>query len=315
MPSAFLRALAGPDLAVDLGSATTRVASAAGGAPLAAPSTCEGRTALAGGVVVDVECAAAVLRPLFARLRRLGLARPRVVASAPSDAAPEERQAVEEAVRRAGAIAVTVYPEPLAAAVGSGIDLASPWAQLVVDVGHGVTDCAVLRSGGVVASRARRVGCGDLERAVREHVASRCGVEPTPAEVRSLLRQVWQAEKPGSEPPAAVAVRGCAVALAGLAADVAPTRDAIAGVVSRLLRDVPHDVGAELVESGIALTGGGALLPGLAACLARETGLSVRPVGDPLNAVVQGDLELLAGLAGAHAWARSRQAAASLWAG
>lgn len=144
--------------------------------------------ALRGGVVVEPECAVEILRPLFARARRFSLGRPRVVATVPTDANRDERFALEESVRRAGAAAVALAPEPLAAAIGAGLDLGLPYAQLVVDLGHGVTDCIVVRSGQIVESSAHRVGCGDLEEALVRHGAGR-RVQGCRKMIRSVAEQ------------------------------------------------------------------------------------------------------------------------------
>ena len=266
MAVSLLRKLLQTDLAVDLGSATTRVAGAFRHQTFEAPSAVGETRALRGGVVVDPDCAAEVLRPLFAKVRRLGLLRPRVVATVPTDANEEERCFLEEAVRQAGAATVALAPEPLAAAVGERLDLGLPYAQLVVDIGHGVTDCVVVRSGEVVESRARRVGCGDLEDALVRNLAGRDGTALTAEAARRRLRR-----------------QGLALSEA-----LSPAADSILGLVAELVREVPHEIGAELVESGLFLTGGGALLPGLAEALDRRTGLRVRRFRDPLGAVVQG---------------------------
>lgn len=280
MENLLLRKLRGPDLAVDLGSATVRVANAWSRHTLQAPSSIGETHALRGGVVVEPDCAVEVLRPLFARIRRFGLARPRVVATVPTDADRDERLALEESVRRAGAAAVALAPEPLAAAVGAELDLSLPYAQLVVDIGHGVTDCVVLRSGAVLESSARRVGCGDLEEALVRDWAGRHGTVLPAETARAMLRE-----------------RGL-----GLAGALAPAAELILGLVESFVREVPHDVGAELVESGIHLTGGGALLPGVAAALSRRTGLLVRRVPDPLSAVVQGGRRLIRSVAEQGTW-------------
>lgn len=277
--ASLLRKLLRPDLAVDLGSATTRVASAYSPCILKAPSVLGETRALRGGVVIEPDCAVEILRPLFAKIHRLGLVRPRVVATVPTDANSDERLTLEETVRRAGAAAVTLAPEPLAAAIGAELDLSLPYAQLVVDIGYGVTDCVVIRSGQILESRALRVGCGDLEEALVRRWAERHGPGLTAEAARGmLLRQGLS-----------------------LAKVLAPADEAILGFVTRLVREVPHDIGAELVESGIHLSGGGALLPGLPEALARRTGFHVRSFQDPLGAVVQGGRKLIASIPAASA--------------
>ncbi|HEX7182333.1 MAG TPA: rod shape-determining protein [Thermoanaerobaculia bacterium] len=305
----LLRRLQGPDLAVDLGSATTRVASASSRRTLKAPSMVGRTRALRGGVVVEPDCAVEVLRPLFARIRRFGLARPRVVATVPTDADRDERRTVEEVVRRAGAAAVALAPEPLAAAIGAELDLSLPYAQLIVDIGYGVTDCVVVRSGGIIESSARRVGCGDLEEALVRYVADRHGAVISAAAAREAMLGLWLDPEPRwSGRKKLVCERGGArggevmVELANLAEALAPARERILGVVERLTREVPDGIGAELVESGLHLTGGGALLPGLPAALARRTGLRVRRFPDPLGAVIQGGRRLIESVTRQGAW-------------
>lgn len=283
MPT-LLRKLLGPDLAVDLGTATTRVASAWGRRMLRAPSVVGGTRALRGGVVVEPDCAVELLRRLFSQVRRFGLTRPRVVATVPTDADRDERLTVEESVRRAGAAAVALAPEPLAAAIGAELELGLPYAQLIVDIGHGVTDCVVVRSGAVIESAARRVGCGDLEEALIRHRAGRQGSVLSAETARALLRE-----------------RGLA-----LSAALSPADEAILGFIAGLVRDVPHDVGAELVESGIHLTGGGALLPGLAEAVERRTGLRVHRVPEPLSSVVLGGRRLIRTVTDQDGWSASR---------
>ena len=303
----LLRALRGPDLAVDVGTSTVRAASSAHARVWQAPAGLAGRPAVRGGVISDPDCAIAVVRGLLRRARRRGLLRPRVVASAPSDADAGERADLSRVLRRAGAAAVAIVTEPLAAAVGAGIDVGSPYAQMVTDVGHGVTDCVVLRGGTVVASAARRVGCSDLEEAARRHVAEACGVQVAGATATELLLALSYGERPLGRGALRVTAqdggRSARVDLASLAEAIALPYRALLEVPAQLCRRVAADVGAELVESGAWLTGGGALLPGMVAAMAARTGLEVRRVADPLRAVVQGNRRMIATVAKLDAWA------------
>ena len=303
---ALLRKLRGPDLAVDTGTATVRVASSAGPGIHEGPARIGDCVALRGGVIADADCGVAVVAPLLARARRRGLLRPRVVASVPTDADGGERAALSKVLHRSGAGAVAIVPEPLAAAVGTGIDVGSPYAQMVADVGHGVTDCVVIRSGAIVASAARRVGCGDLEEAARRHVASACGVQLPRQVATELLLALRYGERPAGEGVVAIAAgpgEPCTrVELAGLAEAIAPLYRAILAVPASLCLSVAHDVGAELVENGVWVTGGGALLPGLVDALAARTGIEARRVADPLRAVVRGNRRMIATVDRLDAW-------------
>jgi rod shape-determining protein MreB len=304
--SALLRKLREPDLAVDAGTATVRVASAARPGIHEGPARIGGCAALRGGVIADADCSVAVVAPLLAKARRRGLLRPRGVASGPSDADGGERAALSKVLHRAGAAAVAIVPEPLAAAVGAGIDIGSPYAQMVADIGHGVTDCVVIRSGAIVASRTRRVGCGDLEEEARRHVAATSGALVTREAATELLLALRYNGRPAGAGRVAVASRPgerrTEVDLAALAEALAPIYRSILEVAAELCGGVADDVGAELVENGAWVTGGGALLPGVVEALAARTRLDVRRVPDPLRAVVRGNRRMIATVDRLGAW-------------
>jgi rod shape-determining protein MreB len=300
-------ALRRPDLAVDLGTAVTRVASAAG--VVATPSEIGHYRPLRGGVVVDRVAAAQLLRPLIHHAQGSGLGRPRVVLCIPTGASGEERAAAVDAVRRAGASQVAVVAEPLAAAIGAGLDLGSPFAQMIVDIGHGVTDAAVIRSGTILLATGQRVACSDLENAAIRHIRERHGLVLSCYAAERLLRRLWFDPEPrgiGNAVTAGISDRGdegtCETELAPLAEALRPVHERIVGVVDGLLRRLSDEVGAELVESGMALTGGGALVPGLAASISRRTRLDVRVVADPLGAVIQGARRMLPTVARLDLW-------------
>jgi rod shape-determining protein MreB len=257
-----------------------------------------------GGVVTDVRCAAKILGKLFTRTRTFGLAKPRVVASLPSDASSDERDGLLQAVRQAGASAIVTFPEPLAAAVGSGIDVGSPYAQMILDIGHGVTDCVVIRGGEVVGSAALRVGCADLERLVMDHLAS-LGAPIDRRVALELVDELRFDERPHGTGSTRVESRRAGVVevdLGQLGASVAGWQESVVGVAKQLSRDVPAEVGAELVESGVFVTGGGSMVPGLVAAVAAATGLDAVRVPDPLGAVLEGNRSLLGTVARLGAW-------------
>lgn len=250
----------GAAIAVDLGTAGIRVR---GVAPVARAAACNGSGALVGGVVVDQEATIAILRPLLRRVRGWSVRGPRVLACVPSDADAIERGAVVDCVRRAGASAVRLVPEPLAAAVGAGVDVGAPFATLVLDLGEGVTDAAVVADGAIVASHARRGGCAELRAG---GVADGIATTPEDAEIR-LRRE-------------------------GIAC-IGPRTDAQLDVATALLAAIPSRLACEVLENGIVLTGGGALFPGVAERLGSRTGLTIRRADDPLAAVVRGAAAML----------------------
>jgi rod shape-determining protein MreB len=288
------------DLAIDLGTAATRLHAPARSVPLTRPSVVwrpgGARAALCQGVVVDADAAADVLGDLLRKVGRVGWRRPRALACIPSDASAEERAALEEAVRRAGAGSVAIVAEPLAAALGAGVALDAPRAQALVDIGEGVTDCAVVRGGRVVRADALRVAIADLRDAVRAWIDEGVGIRVSRVEAERVLREAGVAR--GRRTPDRLHVVGSPAHGFGpvrawldvdaLHAALEPVAEQIAAHVGAFVSGLPGELSAEVADAGVCLTGGGALLGGMSERLVGELGLAVWHAPDPLLAVVDG---------------------------
>lgn len=291
---------ADPDLAIDLGTATTRLCTARS-AIAEVPSLSPHATAapVQGGVVVNAEQVAALLMPLIRATRRGGFLRPRVLVCAPTNASPQERSALIEAIHIAGAARVMLAWEPLAAAIGAGLDVASERARVVVDIGEGVTDMAVICGGTVVATHATRVGCADLAAALYRAVSEATGVRISRTAAAAFFQQ-WDF----LTPPAPDrrywlhchddAGRHLAVMAGGITAATTGVIERIVNEIARFLHDLPAELSCEVIENGLCLTGGGALLPGLAPRIAHRTSIDVSVAADPLRAVIHGARQMLA---------------------
>lgn len=261
-------------IALDVGTATTRIA--AGQSPLIEqPSVVGLKRALRDGVVVDSEAAANILEPLLDRVHRFGILKPCVLACAPSDARQEERQSLTDSIIKAGAASVVIIPEPLAAAIGSGLDVSSPYAQMIIDIGEGVTDCAIIQSSKIYATCAIRVGCDRMRRAIVT-TALQYGCTINDLYADTLMRTTGLAHS----------IDHIDSVLATSA--LQPVIAEIADTIDSFLRDLPHDVGCEVIESGICLTGGGALIPGVREYFEQRTGINITIATDPLASVVEG---------------------------
>jgi rod shape-determining protein MreB len=288
------------ELAIDVGTAATRLHVAPRLTPLVRPSTVwrsgGTRAALRGGVIVDSDAATAVLRELLRSVPRRGFRGLRALACVPTDASPDERAALVESVLQAGARSVAIVPEPFAAAAGAGLDIASPQAQLVVDIGEGVTDCAIVRGGTLVASQALRVAVADLRFATREWIEVGAGVRVSPVEAERVLREVgvgplatWQRtlRVVGSPLCGAGPVRGT-IEIDALHDALDPVVDQIVACVGHFVAKLPGEFADEIGDSGICLSGGGALLAGMLERLVGETAMGVWRARDPLRAVIDG---------------------------
>jgi rod shape-determining protein MreB and related proteins len=253
------------------------------------------------GAVTEFDLARQMLRMI---LRSLGIARfakPRVLVAVPSSLTPVERRAVQDAVSMAGAKSVSLVDEPLAAAVGAGLPIHQPVGNLVVDVGGGTTEVAVVAMGGVVLGRSLGVGGFDLDAAIQAFVRAQYGVAIGDGAAERLKIEL------GSAYPAADArpgeVKGRDMSSGGpviVTLTQEEIREAMAGPVGSLVgatRDVlaesPPDLAQDVLETGLFLTGGGALLRGLDMRLALECEVPVHRTEHPLATVVLGAGHLL----------------------
>jgi rod shape-determining protein MreB len=319
--------IAAPDLAIDLGTANTRLYALGYGLIADEPSLIRiqpetGEVEAVGvqaawlanfdpcspsvsplhaGVVADIEAASSLLKPFLKRAQRFGLFKPRVLACAPTGACEEERAALVEAARRAGASEVYIAPEPMAAAIGAGLDVSSHYAQMLVDIGDGVTDIAVIRSGNLILTSAVRTACSDLRNAVSEMVSYRHGVLLFPQEAERLMHLIganfdYSQEElvvaAGTDWLTGEPLQLC-VSSYELNEAIEPVLDTIVEAIHTVVRKLPEETSCEVIENGICLTGGGAQLQGLPARLAAATSLEVRVADDPMMAVINGARQML----------------------
>jgi rod shape-determining protein MreB len=284
-------------VAIDLGTAYIRVAARDLGL-VTIPLGHFPRPPLRDGVVADPYEVALILRPLLARARRLGVC-PGVAVGIPTDANFRERKALHVAMCAAGAEQVEIIPEPQAAAVGAGLEVGSSYAHMVVDIGEGVTDCAIIRGGGILHSSTIRIGCGTLREQIQAGYRQRWGIDLSPGEAERLLEEAGVGGAAGSSDGSQRAAAGGSAAAAGavspstIHAFVDPGVAGILETVNGQLREIPHAVGCEIIETGIVLTGGGALLPGMRERLSRATSISVSIPRDPLDSVIKGLTRML----------------------
>lgn len=288
-----------PDIAIDLGTALTRVASGTGSMTVV-PSRVDGYPVLRSGTIKDASAAVELLRPLLFRVRKFGVLRPHAVACVPMDATVEELETLRECISKAGAATVVIVPEILAAAIGAGMDVASHYAGMIVDIGEGITECAVIKSGNVIAKQAVRVGCSDLRQHVLKAASSLTKLCLPDAEAERMMRETGVSGKRDS---LRILFTGCPERTASTMSlsipghkvreEIGPVIDRMTGVACSLLKSLPPDIACEIIDSGIWLSGGGALLRGMRELLEKVTGIPVTSPASPLDAVVRGASEML----------------------
>ena len=281
------------DVALDVGTATTRVAIGMHRL-IEQPSETAVKRALRGGVVVDGDAAVAFLKPLLAQVRVFGVLGPRVLACAPSDVKLNERELLIESIVKAGASSVVVIPEPLAAAVGAGLDVSSPYARMVIDIGEGVTDCAIIQSSKILTTCAVRIGCARMRREIVQ-AAERSGNRAiTAKEAEVTLRSC------GVAPSLSAVTAICEQAQPASA--VEPIVQQVLDTIESFLLHIPHTLGCEIIDNGIWLSGGGALIPGIRERLEERLCINVRIAGKPLHAVIEGARVILPVVTALNQW-------------
>jgi rod shape-determining protein MreB len=269
------------------------------------PATISATRPLRHGVIADFEVTERMLRHFIRKTIGGRLAHPRVVVCVPSGITEVERRAVEEATLVAGARATCLIEEPMAAAIGAGLPVADPVGSLVVDIGGGTTEVAVVALGGMVVSTSIRVGGYEMDDAIVDHVRKRHGLvigqeraEELKIEIGSARESVREMATRGATPEGQAEVAG-RDQLTGLLRRVALDADEIRGAlepplvritdaVTDVLERTPPELAADVFDRGITLVGGGALLRRLDARLRTETGVPVHAVESPLTCVAVG---------------------------
>ena len=316
--------LLGGDLAVDLGTANTLVYARGRGILLNEPSVVAvdtttdavvaigaeakrmiGRTPghikavrpLQQGVIADYDTTAEMLRYFVRKvLRRRLFSGPRVVVCVPSGLTGVEQRAVSESAYAAGARRVHLISEPMAAAIGAGLPVSQPSGSMIVDIGGGTTEVAVIALGGIVASTSLRVAGDALDRAIVDHVRSHFSMlvgERTAEELKISIGTAYpvsgqhRAEIRGRDLSSGMP-RNVTIRADELRKAMETPIASIVGAVRATLDRCPPELAGDLVSRGIVLTGGGALLRGLDARLEHEISIPVLVADRPLDSVVLG---------------------------
>lgn len=251
---------------------------------------------LAGGAVIDFHVTARLLELVLQRLGVTRFSRSRVLICVPSGVTGVERRALEETAVKAGAGTTYLMEEPLAAAIGAGLPIAEPTGVMLLDVGGGSTQVAMISLGGIVTATPVRTGGFDIDDAIAQHIRDRYDLaigERTAEEVKLAIGSAYPLPE---EPWAEVRGRELATGLpktislgAGeVRAAIDPCVMAIVGAVLDALGKCPPDLAQDVLDSGLWMVGGGALLRGLGARIAAEAVIPVRVAEHPLEAVVRG---------------------------
>ncbi len=260
------------------------------------PATISASRPLRHGVIADFDVTEQMLRYFIRKISPSRLAHPRVAMCVPSGVTGVEKRAVIEACEAAGARRVDVIEEPIAAAIGSGLPIGEPRGCLVVDVGGGTSEVAVLSLGGIVVSGSLRVGGYELDEAIASYVRNRHQLaigQQTAEDVKLEIGSAWPQEVESE-----VEIRGRDL-VTGLPKAVSLTSEEVRGAIEEPLRVIieavkdtlertPPELASDIADTGLTLAGGGALLHGFAERLRDETQMPAYVVESPLTCVAIG---------------------------
>ena len=327
--SSYIFDLLSNDIGIDLGTATTLVYVKGEGVVLCEPSVVAvergtshvlavgeeakrmlGRTPgniiairpMRDGVITDFEITEAMLRHFIRKVRhRRFQIRPRIVIAIPSGITEVERRAVKESAERAGARDVFLIEEPVAAAIGVGLPIQEPIGNMIIDIGGGTTEMAVISLAGIVFSKSIRIGGDEMDEAIIEYLKKTYNLmigERTAENIKIKIGSAYPLEEEMT-----MEVKGRDL-VAGLPKTVTIASEEIREALQEPLRAIleiakvslertPPELAADLIDHGIVMAGGGALLRGLDKLLSEETGLPVHIADDPLTAVARGTGKVL----------------------
>jgi rod shape-determining protein MreB len=324
MSDNFFSAFLGRDMAVDLGTANTLVYVRGRGIVLNEPSVVavnvkDGRPLAVGleakrmigrtpghiqavrplrdGVINNFEITEKMLRYFITRVHQRRWAKPRMVICVPSGVTGVEKRAVQEAAEYAGARKTPfIIEEPMAAAIGAGLPVHEPTGNMVVDIGGGTTEVAVISLGGIVTSQSVRIGGDELDDAVIQFIKKEYSLalgERTAEEIKIALGSAYPLEEElRAEIRGRDLVTGLPKTIVTNTEEIRRALDepvsAIVDSVKVTLDKTPPELAADIMEAGIVLTGGGALLHGLDVRLRAETGMPIVIANNPLFSVALG---------------------------
>ena len=248
------------------------------------------------GVIADFDVTQSMLSYFIQRRHQKGVVSPRIAICVPFGVTEVEKRAIEEAARQAGAKDAFLIEEPMAAAIGAGLRIEEPEGNMVVDIGGGTSEIAIISLGGIVTAKSIRLGGDELDEAIVSYVKKEYSLMIGERTAEEVKIRIGSAYKEGEE--VEMEIRGRDL-ISGLPKTMqissSEVRDALREPVNSIvdgikstLEKTPPELASDIMENGIMLTGGGALLKGLDKLVKEETGMPVKIAENPLDCVAIG---------------------------
>ena len=250
------------------------------------------------GVIAEFKGAEEMIKYFIISVhKRAFFARPRVIVCVPYGSTPVERRAIQDAVESAGAREVHLIYEPMAAAIGASLPVTEPTGSMIVDIGGGTTEVGVISLGGIVSAQSVRIGGDSMDEAIISYIRKNNGLYIGDSTAERIKKEIGSACV-SSDKSNSMSIKG-RDAITGIPKEIVLSEKTIVESISDpiiqivdtirlVLEESPPELSSDIAESGITLTGGGALLKQLDIVIAKATGLKVRVADDPLTCVVLG---------------------------
>ncbi len=262
------------------------------------PKGIEAKRPLKDGVIADFKAAEAMIKHFIKQNARKAIIGPMIIVCVPSGSTPVERRAIQEAAESAGAREVFLIEEPMAAAIGADMPVTAPQGSMVVDVGGGTTEVAVLSLGGVVYSKSIRIGGDTLDDAIIAYIRRNHNLLIGESTAEKIKKTIGTAKVTDKDNLATTEIRGRDL-LNGIPKEIVLTESEVAESLSDPINQIveavkvalectPPELSADIVDSGIVLTGGGGMLNNLDKVINESTNLSVTVAKDPLSCIARG---------------------------
>lgn len=249
------------------------------------------------GVIADFTATQLMLKNLISKVcQRYNVVRPRVVVGVPSGITEVEERAVEESVLQAGAKEVYLIEEPMAAAIGANLDVAEPSGSIIVDIGGGTTEVAVISLGGIVVSNSLRVAGDELDEDIVNYIKKEMNIAIGETTAEQIKMQIGCALPLMTDMPMEIRGRDLTTGLprtiqivsSQIQEAMSESINEIVDSVKQTLEKTPPELASDIMEKGIVLAGGGALIQNLDKLLSIKTGMPVYVAENPLDCVVKG---------------------------
>ena len=248
------------------------------------------------GVIADFDTAQVMIKSFIEKGISKGVKRPRIIVCYPSGVTEVEKRAIEEASRLAGASDVVLMEEPMAAAIGAGLPVSEPTGSMIVDIGGGTTEVAIISLGGIVTSKSLRIAGDEFDQSIIAYVKKEHSLMIGERTAEQIKMEIGSAYKVEDEKTMEIKGRDL---ITGLPKIVEISEDqirealkepvfAIIEAIKTTLEKTPPELAADIMEKGIMLAGGGALLKGLDVLITKETNMPVHIAEAPLDCVVLG---------------------------